>query len=142
MKKIAVSGLFVVVFIAYIFYMQTNKSETMAEAPVQSQNSTSERASSNLNLKDGEYTSSVGDAFFGPLQIKIIVAQGKIDDVEFLKHPDDRPTSIQINEEAMPILKQEAITAQSAEIDNVTGATQTADAFKLLMKEVLQQAKA
>lgn len=142
MKKIAVSGLFVLVFLAYVFYVQTDKNDDVAPVPVQSLNNTSNQSTNNSNFKDGEYTSSVGDAFFGPLQIKITVAQGKVSDVEFLKHPDDRPTSIQINEAAMPTLKQEAIAAQSSDVDNVTGATQTADAFKLLMKEVLQQAKA
>ena len=147
MKKIALSGLFILVFIAYIFYQQNGKNEFDSDddvIPVQrSQHSrTVTPQQPSLSLIDGEYTSSVGDAFFGPLQIKAVASGGKTSDIQFLTYPNDRPTSVQINEQAMPILKEEVITAQNSKVDVVTGATQTSDAFILLMQEVLQKAKA
>ena len=140
MKKIAISGLFILVFVAYVLSEKfvTNKVDIAVQT--ETPTLTNSQVNNVNSYKDGEYTSSVGDAFFGPLQIKLIITGGKISDVVFLKYPDDRPTSIQINEDAMPILKQEAIAAQSDNVDIVTGATQTAEAFQLLLKETLGKA--
>jgi uncharacterized protein with FMN-binding domain len=45
------------------------------------------------------------------------------------EYPRSNPRSASINEQALPILKQEALTAQSASIDAVSGATDTSYAF-------------
>lgn len=92
--------------------------------------------------KDGTYTSSVVDAYYGPVQIKAVVQGGKLADVIFLQYPNDRRTSVEINQQAMPYLKSEAIQAQSATIDGVSGASQTSEGFKQALQEVLTQAKA
>src|SRR6185437_2894640 len=73
--------------------------------------------------KDGEYTGQAADAFYGNIQVKAVIQGGKITDVQFLQYPSDRSTSIQINQQAMPYLKQEAIQVQSAQVDIVSGAT-------------------
>jgi uncharacterized protein with FMN-binding domain len=91
--------------------------------------------------KDGAYTSSVTDAFFGPLQIKVIITGSAISDIQFLQFPNDRPTSIQISELSLPQLKAEAIQSQSADVEIISGATQTSEAFQVAMKEVLAKAK-
>jgi uncharacterized protein with FMN-binding domain len=90
--------------------------------------------------KDGVYTGPVADAFYGPLQVKVIVTGGKITDVQFLQYPNDRQTSIQINAQAMPMLEREAIAAQSAKVDGVSGATQTSKAFIESLNSALKQA--
>jgi uncharacterized protein with FMN-binding domain len=92
-------------------------------------------------FKDGMYTGSVADAFYGPLQVKVIISGGKISDVQFLQAPSDRPESVQINQQADPLLVQEAIQAQSASVDVVSGATQTSQAFVESMQSALSQAK-
>jgi len=91
--------------------------------------------------KDGSYTGPVTDAFFGPYQVKAVISDGKLSDIVFLQYPNDRPTSTQINTEAMPILKSEAIKAQSANVDVVSGATQSSAAFKESLASALVQAK-
>ncbi|MBI5358665.1 FMN-binding protein [Candidatus Amesbacteria bacterium] len=84
---------------------------------------------SNKVYRDGEYLGPVTDALYGNLQVKAIVKNGLISDVIFLDYPQDRPTSREINTQAMPYLKSEAIAAQSAQVDVITGATQTSKAF-------------
>jgi uncharacterized protein with FMN-binding domain len=91
--------------------------------------------------KDGSYTSPVSDAYFGSLQIKATISGGKITDVAFLQYPNDNHNSVQINTQAMPYLKAEAIQAQSANVNIISGATQTSQAFQQALATVLSQAK-
>lgn len=81
------------------------------------------------SYKDGTYTGDVADAFYGYVQVQVTVSGGKITDVQFLDYPQDRRTSIEINSQATPLLRQEAIQAQSANVNIISGATQTSRAF-------------
>ncbi len=90
--------------------------------------------------KDGSYTGKVADAIYGDYQVKAIITDGKISDIQFLIYPNDRRTSIEINQESMPLLKQEAIINQSSEVDIVSGATQSSIAFKESLQSALDQA--
>ncbi|GAC1349192.1 MAG: hypothetical protein NVSMB27_20000 [Ktedonobacteraceae bacterium] len=92
--------------------------------------------------KDGSYTGSVADAYWGVVQVKAIIQNGKINDVQFLQYPSDRNRSIEINNYADPQLTSEAIQAQSANVDIVTGATDSSDAFMQSLSDALSQAKA
>lgn len=91
--------------------------------------------------KDGQYTGPVTDAYYGLVQVKAIISGGKITDVQFLQYPNDRSTSQEINGQAMPYLTQEAISAQSANVDIISGATQTSEAFIQSLIAALAQAK-
>ena len=93
------------------------------------------------SYKDGEFTGDVADAFFGPIQVKAVIKNSQIVDIEFLQYPNDRPTSIQINEESNKVLRQYAIEKQNSDVDNVTGATQSADGFRVTLESALAQAR-
>lgn len=93
------------------------------------------------SYKDGTYTGSTEDVFYGNVQVRATINNGKITDVEFLQSPNDRQTSIMINAQAMPLLKQEAITAQSAQVDIVSGATDSSEGFIRSLGNALAQAK-
>lgn len=90
---------------------------------------------------DGSYTGSPADAYYGMVQVKAVVQNGRLADVQFLQYPNDRNTSIEINSQAMPLLTQEAIQAQSAQVDGVSGATETSAAFVQSLASALSQAK-
>ena len=92
--------------------------------------------------KDGSYTGSVDDAQWGVVQVKAVIKNGKITDVQFLQYPNDRNRSIEINSYADPQLTSEAIQAQSANVDIVTGATDSSDAFIQSLSDALSQARA
>lgn len=92
--------------------------------------------------KDGSYTGSVADAQWGVVQVKAVITNGKITDVQFLQYPNDRNRSIEINSYADPQLSSEAIQAQSANVDIVTGATDSSEAFMQSLSDALSQAKA
>jgi uncharacterized protein with FMN-binding domain len=90
---------------------------------------------------NGSYTGDPFDAYYGTVQVKVIVMGGKIADVQFLQYPNSRSNSRMINSEAMPLLTQEAIQAQSAQVSGVSGATFTSDAFQQSLASALVLAK-
>jgi len=90
---------------------------------------------------DGSYIGSAADAYYGTVQVKAIVKNGQLADVQFLQYPNDRSNSRYINSQAMPLLTQEAIQAQSAQVDGVSGATFTSQAFQQSLATALALAK-
>lgn len=91
--------------------------------------------------KDGQYTGDTVDAYYGLVQVKAIIKNGEIADVQFLQYPNDRRTSQRINSQAMPWLQQEVIQAQSANVDIISGATLTSEAFVQSLEMALTTAK-
>ena len=92
--------------------------------------------------KDGTYNGTVVDAFYGNIQVAALISGGKLSNVKILQSPNDRSTSIEINQEALPILVQEAIRTQSANVDGVSGASESSPAFNTSLASALAKAKA
>jgi uncharacterized protein with FMN-binding domain len=90
---------------------------------------------------DGSYTGNAADAYYGTVQVKAVIQNGALANVQFLQYPNDRNTSRYINSQAMPQLQQEAIQIQSANVDIVSGATFTSQAFQQSLGSALAQAK-
>jgi uncharacterized protein with FMN-binding domain len=157
MKKFTVSVLIIGAFILYS--LMYNHSSLVALLPNSSTDSSSSSGSSTSVapnapnapattgtsgslLKDGSYTGSVADAQWGYIQVKAVIQNGKITDVQFLQYPNERDRSVMINSYADPQLTSEAIQAQSANVDIVTGATDSSEAFIQSLSDALSQAKA
>jgi uncharacterized protein with FMN-binding domain len=90
--------------------------------------------------KDGNYTGSVENAFYGNVQVAVSVQGGKLTSVKVLQFPNDNPNSQYINSIAVPALKQEAIQSQSSNVSMITGATLTSQAFIQSLSNALNQA--
>lgn len=118
---------------------QTSPTSTPSPIPTASPTPTT---TPNSLYKDGSYTGSVNDAFYGNVQVQVVISGGKITAVNFLQYPNSSSHSRQINATADPILSQEAINAQSASVDTVSGATDTSNAFKQSLQYALNLAKA
>ena len=91
---------------------------------------------------NGQYTGVVADAFYGNVQVKVTITGGRISDVQFLDYPHDRSRSQYINTYAMPYLKTETIKAQSAQVNIISGATLTSQAFVQSLQSALNKAMA
>jgi uncharacterized protein with FMN-binding domain len=76
---------------------------------------------------------------YGNVQLKVTVSGGKITKIEALQAPNNDPKSAQINAYAEPILQQSALTAQSAKIDAVSGATYTSNSYKTALQAALDR---
>jgi len=91
--------------------------------------------------KDGTYTGSGVDVSYGMVQVQAVISGGKITGVNFLQMPFDASRSAMITNEAKPVLEQETISAQVANVDLVSGATSDWDGFVKSMQSALDQAK-
>lgn len=166
MKKLLLSGFVVGLFIIYGLNRQEEMANTQVSVPQSSQQitpntsitsnqgtagnptPTSAQASGSSNppvqqgkYKDGTYTGSVADAFYGNIQVQAIISGGKIVNINFLQYPSDNGTSLSINQQADPMLAQEAIQIQAANVDIISGATDSSQAFIQSMQSALAQAQ-
>ena len=149
MKKILIAIFTIFTFGFYAVYEQSNepawlivnKSSSTTLYSQTNASSTLPNAKTRGKYADGEYIGHSANAFYGDIQVKATIRNGKIVDVFFLDFPQDRDTSLQINEQAIPTLTQEAIHAQSANIDTVSGATDTSLAFRESLAAALALAK-
>lgn len=80
------------------------------------------------------------DMRWGPVQVTIYVKSKKITDVK-TSAPTERPRSAFINDQAVPMLREEVLQAQSAEIDEISGATMTSDAFVESLQAAIKKAQ-
>lgn len=88
----------------------------------------------------GTYTGSTIRTVYGDVQVRVSIANGRITDVQAVTLPSDRARSAYISQVAGPMLRTEAITAQSANIDVVSGATYTSIAYARSLDSALKQA--
>ncbi len=126
----------------------SSSSGASAEAPASSGSSGSSGSSSDAaSTPDASPTTDgtatvVGDAVdtrYGPVQVAVTFAGGQIASVQTLQSPDGHGESVQINRWATPILAQEVVAAQSAQIDTVSGATYTSQAYATSVQSAIDQ---
>jgi uncharacterized protein with FMN-binding domain len=130
--------------------------ESSAVAPVQGSTSsgTSSGTTSTGGTSSGSGTTSgtgtstaastvTGDAAstrWGPVQVQLTVANGTITDVSVVEYPDNNGRDQQINARALPVLVQETLDAQNAQIDMVSGATVTSEGYLESLQSALDKA--
>jgi uncharacterized protein with FMN-binding domain len=155
--KIALSAVFIIAIVAYALWRSSTSDTATVAIPEETE--TDQSASTPIEgtlsgtvvaptesapkgqYKDGSYTGNATDAFFGIVQVKAVIKGGKLVDVQFLQYPNDVPNTIAISERSIPILKQEAIRIQGANVDIISGATQTTEGFQISLASALLQAK-
>ncbi len=83
------------------------------------------------SLSPGEtaLTGQVANTAYGPVQVQLVVRDNKIIKVSILQQPDGTIHDIQIGQYAFPELISETLTAQSAKIDAVSGASYTSAGY-------------
>lgn len=86
-----------------------------------------------------EVTGPTVSTRFGPVQVKIEISGGKLSDIVAVQLPT-HGRSGRISDYAEPQLHDEALTAQSASIDGVSGATYTSQAYEQSLQAALDQA--
>jgi uncharacterized protein with FMN-binding domain len=88
-----------------------------------------------------QITGQVVDTQYGPVQVQITLTGNRIANIGALQLPSDRSRSIEISQYAAPILRQEVLTAQSAQIDVVSGASYTSQGYADSLQSALDQAR-
>ena len=91
---------------------------------------------------DGQYTGQYFPNQVGDVQVKVIIAAGRITNVQAIQLPVDRQRSAEISQYAAPQLHDEVLQAQSAQIDSLSGATYTSYGYAQSVQSALDQAHA
>jgi uncharacterized protein with FMN-binding domain len=88
-------------------------------------------------------TTLTGDSVqteWGPVQVRITVRNGKIISSEAIAYPNGSHRDVRINSYAVPILNQQAVQAQSADLDGVSGATVTSQGYRQSLQSAIDKA--
>ncbi len=83
-----------------------------------------------------------GDPFdnrFGTVQVRVTLQGNTITDVTMLQMPDSHERSLEISQQAQPLLLQEVLQAQSAQIDILSGATYTSESYAQSLQSALDK---
>jgi len=79
---------------------------------------------------------------YGDVQVAVVLSGNRIVDVKALELPFDRARSQYISSQVAPLLHDEVIQAQGAQIDTIGGATYTSDAYAQSLQSALDKAHA
>jgi len=107
-----------------------------------SSGATSGSSGSGGAFKDGSFTGQAADTPYGPVQVRVTVSGGRITAVDVPEYPQESGRDQQINSSALPQLVQETVSAQSANVDMVSGATYTSQGYLQSLQSAIDQAKA
>jgi uncharacterized protein with FMN-binding domain len=122
---------------------ESSSSTTTSPATTSSTGSTSssQHTSSTTAVgATGSFTSPEVTYTYGALEVTVTLKDGKITAVSAPSNDAPDPHSEAINDQAVPILDKEAVAAQGVNIDVVSGATFTSEAFGQALKDALTKA--
>ncbi|HEY0373161.1 MAG TPA: FMN-binding protein [Amnibacterium sp.] len=77
---------------------------------------------------------------YGNTQVKVTISNGRITTITVLAYNDGDPRSAQISQQAIPLLRQEVLSKQSAAVNAVSGATYTSNAYEASLQSALDKA--
>jgi uncharacterized protein with FMN-binding domain len=170
MRRIVIWAMSTLTALVLLFsYSTSHSSTTVATAETRSVTSTTKESSGSTSGSSGDTTTQEptddsassgdtssgggsgdtaattydGDAYgtrYGDVQVQITVESGKITDVTVLQVPWNDRHDQMINSQAVPIYNQEAIEAQSADIDVVSGATVTWEGYTQSLQSAIDKA--
>ncbi len=147
-NKLLLSGFVLFSFVAYILHERSTPSDAGPNPAVSPPGPDSAPPDSGTlpspaagSLRNGIFKGPEVDAYYGLVQVQATIQNGKLTYVQFLEYPNDRRTSIEINTIAMPYLQQEALQVQTANVDIISGATLTSEAFRASLQSALDSAK-
>ncbi len=83
---------------------------------------------------------SVAQTRWGPVQVQVTLDGHRIVDVTAIVYPSGNDRDHSINAYALPQLRQQVLSAQSAQIDGVSGATVTSDGYRESLQAALDAA--
>jgi uncharacterized protein with FMN-binding domain len=149
-RRLALWGLTTVSTVVLLFSYRTSTSSTMPTAAPTSPAAgtttstttagTTTAAAKATSTYTGTVTGTAADTRWGPVQVKVTLAGGRITTVDVVEEPDSNHRDQEINADAVPQLVQETLQAQNAQIDMVSGATYTSQGYVTSLQSALDQA--
>ncbi|RDV45885.1 FMN-binding protein [Leifsonia sp. ku-ls] len=82
---------------------------------------------------------SAVDTRYGTVQVKVTFSGTTITAVDTVQAPDQNGRDLEIDQQALPMLEQEVLASQSANIDTVSGATYTSEGYIRSVQSAIDQ---
>jgi uncharacterized protein with FMN-binding domain len=123
----------------------TSVPATPAPTPAPGSSPASTAAPSTTATTAGGVRVIVGDPEdnpYGTIQVRVTLNGGRITDVSTVQSPNDRGRSVEIAQQSLPVLRQEVLRAQSAQIDVVSGASYDSQGYAQSVQSALDKARA
>ena len=86
-------------------------------------------AATKLTAGEKAINGNAAETVYGPVQVQLVEKTGKIVKVNVLEQPTSTQEDVQIGQYALPTLIKETLSAQSARIDAVSGASYTSGGY-------------
>jgi uncharacterized protein with FMN-binding domain len=117
----------------------TTTTTTTPSSPGTSSTTTPTSTAPATSTQTRTLTGDAVDNEYGTVQVQVTLTGNQITDIVALQMPDSHQRSVEISQAAEPILRQEALQAQSAQIDLVSGATFTSESYAQSLQAALDQ---
>jgi len=141
-RRVLLAACSTIVLLVLLLGFKTRPAATpITKPPSFSSGSSGSSGSSADSAGSKTATGDAVDTRFGPVQVKVTVVDGKITSAEAIDYPNRDPRDQEINSFAIPQLVSEAIAANSADIDMVSGATYTSEGYIQSLQSALDQVK-
>lgn len=98
-------------------------------------------ATNSSGLKDGTYTGQTIQHHYGTVTVTVTISNGAISSLSENVQSDGDGHSERINSEAVPMIRDEVLSANSADVNTISGATFTTSAYLQSLQSALDQAK-
>ena len=115
-------------------------SATTAPAPAASATPSPSASATSTTSSTRTVTGAAADTRWGPVQVSITLSGSKITAVDLVQVPAENGRDVEINDYAVPVLVQETLAAQSAQVDTVSGATVTSEGYLTSLQSALDEA--
>lgn len=92
-------------------------------------------------IADGTYVGNSDRNRWGTVQVQVVYSGGQLTDVQILKYPNGDSNSVRISQIALPRLVSEAVSARSAEVNTVSGASYTSKSYRLSLQSAIDAAR-
>ncbi|NIH84408.1 FMN-binding protein [Amycolatopsis granulosa] len=142
MKGISLWVLSTITVLVLLFGYHTSTSSSMASGPgvVATPVPTPAPGTGTPAAGGSTVTGPVAPTRWGPVQVQLTVQNGKISNVQVVQYPNGNSRDREINDYALPVLVQDTLNAQSADIDMVSGATVTSEGYLQSLQGALDKA--
>jgi uncharacterized protein with FMN-binding domain len=124
------------------FHPHAPAAQTASATPTATATATPTATSSSSTSSTGVSGTATGDAVatqYGDAEVRVTVTNGKITKIEALQLQGNEPRSVEISSAAAPILQQEVLSAQTADVDAVSGATFTSASYTQSLQSALDK---
>ncbi|MBL7258709.1 FMN-binding protein [Paractinoplanes lichenicola] len=141
MRRITLWAFSTVAALVLLFSYRTSTNSPVSTPEAVATAGPAPSGSPNAEGDGGTFDGSSVPTNWGPVQVRITVADGKITQVEAPVSPADDPADAGVTKGALPSLYEQTLAEQSADIDSVSGATFTSAAYKESLQAALDSAQ-